>query len=359
MSTEIADCSKCLKPKSTQKPKGCQKNARTKEPPTDLEPSKAWIKNLGAGTTSQMPKLRTAKRDKSLVTTLSATQTRTPSRKMPTSTSTASTTKNESVTTSKTSNNMQSDLDLIVEKCRKIGDSTMVSMRQINDASEMGEPAKSGEPSIGNVTCDNGDNDDTNYQTCIELDTTVIDASKAETIDSKPISATPTRTKPDDLKTEPNLKHFSLELNTVLEDETSLYDPMDTMDTMEWLNARMKDPEKLAQDFATWKREYNEHFDDTIINETSANALDVTIKPSRAHELSIPLAPFDFPSCFPSSLSSSVFSTASQYDIKPADMMSSLPLNSTTLPTNTFAETDNTQNDSHQMDLIKRKLQAH
>lgn len=352
MNTELPDCTKCQKPKSMQKAKGKQRNTRNKEQPIDLDPAKAWIKNLGAGTTKEMPKLKT-KRDKTLMMVTTFPTTHTPS--TPVSTSTA---KNKSVTVSKT-NGMQLALSSDVEKCNSVGkimDSTMVSIQQINDA-EVDEPAKSSEQAIGNVT---SDDDSMNYQTCIELDTTLINVNetKTETIDTEPISSTApaqsktnpilTKSKMMDFKTNQSFKHFPLELNTILENETSLYEPMGTI---EWMNARMKDPEKLSQELELVKREWNEHLDDTIINETLPHELDISIKPSTAHELSIPLASFDwipFPASF--ALSPTVL-----HDTKLTDTLSSLPLNSTTLPTDTFAELDKAKQNLREMGSFKRK----
>lgn len=323
MNTELPDCSKCLKPKKMQKSSGKQQHQHSRnkeEQPIDLDPAKAWIKNMGAGTTKQMTKLKNVKRDTLLATDTIILSTTTTS-------AAANTTKNESATASQT-NGMQFGLDHAMDEGKfnatlkaMAMDITTLSIQKVNGMDNGESSEQSG--TIGNATYDN---DATNYQTCIELDTTLMNSSVAEMTDYKPTCPTPVQSQTMDFKPTKTFKPLPLELNTVLEDETSLYEPMGTMERMA---ERMKDPEKFAQHVSQMKREYNDHFDDTMVHESYPYGLDTTVKPSRAHELSVPLGSFDFLS---STSSSSLLSPSNLSDIKPA--LSSLTLDSTALPTN-------------------------
>lgn len=143
MNTVLADCSKCLKPKRMQKAKS-KHCPRDKEQPIDLDPSKAWIKNVGAGTTTQMPKFK-AKRDNASSTTLPTSRPSTPL--TPSTKTAANTTNNESVTATQTNGMPFSSGVEKVNQTAKITDSSMASIQQINDVS-MGKPAISSEQAV-------------------------------------------------------------------------------------------------------------------------------------------------------------------------------------------------------------------
>lgn len=321
MNTEFSDWLIHLKPKAMRESKGKQhpQNKESKEQPIDLDPSKAWIKNKGAGTTTQLPRFKT-KRDNVLVTatTMSSSLPASTSSPPPAMTPT-NTRNNKSATASQASNEKYSQ------------DKWMALLQQISDTS-IDESADSSEQTLVNASCDT---DGSNYETCIEIDETLVGAT-----DVKPTKPAPTQSKAMDITTNQRFKNFPLELtNADLHDEISLYEGMGTID---WMSSRVTDPEMLAQELSTLKHEQSEHLDDTLISEMVPNGLDDSIRPSRIHELSIPLGPFDFPST--SSLSATALSlppsNLSSREIKSESILQSQQLDSTSISATNFAEID-------------------
>lgn len=326
-------------------PKSVGKNVENQQ----MEPSKAWIKNLGVGTTK-----RNIKRDRtSIFTNRSATppQRMTPSPSLSLSPSpppmlsplplfATNTRKNGSMAPSQ-ANVIQ--LDLSVDKFNETV--KMVDNSSVLDETIVQQPATSLELANGSGICDS-----TNYQTCIDFETTLINAAVSpmpKLIDSKPIVSKATQSKTSTSNTTKNREHFPVGLNAI-SDETSLYEPKGTID---WMNARIVDQQKLSEELSALKREWNEHFDDTVINDTVYD-YDYTLVnrdddfiPPRAHELSIDLASFDFPS------------PSKRCDRKLNDTSLSPTLNSTELvSTNTIVQIDKAVHDLRQIGLVKRKF---
>lgn len=299
--------------------KSTVKNLRLKEQQIDAESSKQWIRNVGVGTTKVLSK-RKSKCDKVSVpiTARSKTVTNKPTVLAPTKTKTTTTT-----TTTATKNESASawptggiQLDVSIDR---LDDSVIWMSTAINEPTAVQTSAKSNEAP---GTCEN---DSLIYKTCIESDATLTNhkfkSHYLETIDCKTTNSP---------------KSFSDESSDVSE-ESSLYEFKSTIDFM---NSKVGDPKKLADELSTLKREWNEHIDDAIMH----SPLDVTIvnrkleniEPARAHELSIDLASFDF---------ASSLSASNLYDCKFSDAVTP-PLNSTELPsTNTMARIDKALHD--------------
>lgn len=209
MNIGLSDCSKETEKNAVLKLKRMQsalkKNRSNKPQPNDLEPSKAWIKNMGIGTTKELTKLKT-KRSNTTPHELSKPAASLPSSPplTPPTPPTANKKKIESVTASKPN-------DIQYGFGEKTMDNTTVSVLP-NNRIDVGAPVEPSEQSIGYVT---GDNDSSNYQTCIEIDTTLVNTDLAETIVSKPIAPRPRR-RPPHSETIENFKHFPIELSNFI-----------------------------------------------------------------------------------------------------------------------------------------------
>lgn len=302
-------------PKLTAKPPQTNKQQGRSNLQSDLEPSRAWIKNLGAGTTKEMPKRR-SKRDNTLVMCTTASQ---PS----------------AAELSDKPNDADSPVD-----------NTMVSIpQQIDDTTTTRQTNENGTHDINSSSMV--------FQTCLAFDTIVNKPNESKCIDNTPIGPKTLHTKSSGNKKTNRSKQFPLE-STRISDEISLYEGKGTIDFM---YARVGNKQNDLDELLAMKHETNEHFDDTFINVTSPHDFDRTlinremddVKQSRAHELSINLGSFDLPSTWSRS---SLFgdSTLIEMPLSPA-------LNSTELiTTNTMAQIDKASRDLRRIGLEKCRL---
>lgn len=275
----------------------------------DLDPSRAWIRNSGVGTTRELLK-RKSKHDKTMVR--------------------STTTPSPTIESDSSENDKFNDVE-------KRMDNTMVSVKQINAAQSA--------DSVLEKTNGMHNSDSIAFHTC--LDMTPIDANESKSIDTTLINTKTTHSKPaHSFKTNNISTHFPFKLTTS-SDEISLYEPKGIMDFM---NGRIGNEQKLSDDeLLAMKRELNEGYDGAFICVTSPHDFTLVnrefddIKPSRVHELSIDLGAFDSPSIW------------SDSGLK--NMPLSPSFNSTALlSTNTIAQINEVAHDLRHIGSIECKL---